>query len=76
MADVQILEDDRDTSLPSSALSPAEYRGFRLLVQELDHTGGPNEVSLYTLLEFLASFNGVTHSVAQRVRNFGESVLI
>jgi hypothetical protein len=66
MADVQILEDDRDTSLPSSALSPAEYRGFRRLVQELDHTGN-NEVSLYTLLEFLASFNGVTHSVAEQV---------
>jgi len=67
MADAELQDDDRDTSLPSSALSPAEYRGFRGLVGDLDHTGVDNQVSLYSVLEFLASFNGVTHSVAQKV---------
>jgi hypothetical protein len=67
MADSELQDDDRDTSLPSSALSPAEYRGFRGLVSELDHTSVNNQVSLYSVLEFLASFNGVTHSVAQKV---------
>ena len=67
MADVELQDDDRDTSLPSSALSPAEYRGFRGLVSQLDHVGANNQVSLYSVLEFLASFNGVTHSVAQKV---------
>ena len=66
MADSELQDDDRDTSLPSSALSPAEYRGFRGLVSELDHTGVNNQVSLYSVLEFLASFNGVTHGVAQK----------
>ena len=67
MTDVEGLDDDRDTSLPPSALSPAEYRGFRSLVNDLDHTGENNEVSLYSVLEFLASFTGVTHPVAQKV---------
>lgn len=67
MTDSELQDDDRDTSLPSSALSPAEYRGFRGLVSELDHTSVNNQVSLYSVLKFLASFNGVTHSVTQKV---------
>ena len=69
MATVEVLEDDRDTSLPSSALSPAEYRSFRGLVNELDHTSSvnKNQVSLYSVLEFLSSFTGVTQSVAEQV---------
>ena len=67
MASVELLDDDRDTSLPSSALSPQEYRSFRGLVNDLDRTGVNNQVSLYSVLEFLSSFNGITPSVAQQV---------
>ena len=69
MAANEVLEDDRDTSLPSSALSPAEYRSFRGLVNELNHTAGVNnnQISLYSVLEFLSSFNGVNKGVAQQV---------
>jgi len=69
MAGVEALDDDRDTALPPSALSPAEYRGFRALVNDLDHTGDNHQVSLYSVLEFLASFSGVTHTVAGKVRS-------
>jgi hypothetical protein len=67
MADAEGLEDDRDTSLPSSALSPAEYRTYRGLVNDLLHNTLNNKVSLYSVLEFLSSFNRVTQSVAQQV---------
>lgn len=67
MAAVDILEDDRDTSLPVSALSPAEYRSFRGLLSELRHTYVNNEVQPYSTLEFLSSFNRVTRNVAQQV---------
>ena len=67
MTDVTVLEDDRDTSLPSSALSPSEYRGFRSLVSELDHTGVNNQVSSHSVLDFLSSFNGVSHTLALQV---------
>jgi hypothetical protein len=69
MAAIEVLEDDRDTSLPSSALSPAEYRSFRGLVNELDHAAGVNnnQISFYSVLEFLSSFNAVNQSVAQQV---------
>ena len=69
MAANEVLEDDRDTSLPSSALSPAEYRSFRALVKELDHTAGVNnkQVPLYSVLEFLSSFNDVSQGIAQQV---------
>jgi hypothetical protein len=69
MAANEVLEDDRDTSLPSSALSPAEYRSFRGLANELDHTAGvnSNQVSFYSVLEFLSSFNGVNQGVVQQV---------
>ena len=73
MADVEGLDDDRDTCLPPSALSPAEYRGFRALLknQQLQNhrdTGEQNAVSLNSILDFLASFNAVSYSVAQQVR--------
>jgi hypothetical protein len=69
MAAAEVLEDDRDTSLPSSALSPAEYRSFRGLVKDLDQSAGLNkdQVSVYTVLEFLSSFNRVTPGIAQQV---------
>jgi hypothetical protein len=67
MADDAGLEDDRDTSLPSSALSPAEYRNFRSLVSELRQPGVDNDVSLYTVRGFLASFNEATDAVARQV---------
>jgi len=67
MADIEVLDDDRDTSLPSSALSPAEYRGFRGLVSELDHSGVNNQTSLFSVLDFLSTFNGVTRSVVDQV---------
>jgi hypothetical protein len=67
MAAVEVLEDDRDTSLPVSALSPAEYRNFRGMVSELRHMSVNNQVQLHSALEFLSSFKGVTHNVAQQV---------
>jgi len=67
MADVEVLDDDRDTSLPSSALSPAEYRAFRGLVSELDHNGVNNQVSLFSVLDFLSTFNGVTRNIVDQV---------
>lgn len=73
MADVESLDDDRDTSLPVSALSPAEYRSFRTLVTEVK--GVNTQASLYSVLEFLTTFNAVSHGVAQQVtasvRNVG-----
>jgi hypothetical protein len=65
MANVETLDDDRDTSLPPSALSPAEYRSFRGLVTELLAVNNP--VSLPSVIDFLASFNGVSQSVALQV---------
>ena len=65
MADVEALEDDRDTALPSSALSPAEYRSFRTLVTELVRVHG--RVSVYLVVEFLTTFNAVSHDVARQV---------
>jgi hypothetical protein len=73
MADVDVLEDDRDTSLPSSALSPTEYRSFRGLVSELGHKGDNNGVPLYNVIEFLATFRGVTHGIAQQVSHLYSS---
>ena len=66
MADDAGLEDDRDTSLPPSALSPAEYRNFRTLVSEL--APGPDGVSLYTVRIFLGSFSGVDDATVREVR--------
>jgi hypothetical protein len=68
MADDAGLEDERDTRLPSSALSPAEYRNFRTLVAELVPQGVDNDVSLYTVRGFLSTFNGVTDATARQVR--------
>lgn len=63
-----VLDDDRDTALPASALSPAEYRSFRGLVGDLQRTSAVNnQVSLFSTLEFLSSFNGVDHILAQQV---------
>jgi hypothetical protein len=78
MAAIEVLEDDRDTSLPASALSPAEYRSFRGLVNELDHTAGVNndQVSFYSALEFLSSFNGVNQGVAQQVTAYVTPILM
>lgn len=78
MATIEVLEDDRDTSLPSSALSPAEYRSFRGLVYELDHQVGVNndQVSFYSVLEFLSSFNGVNQGVAQQVTPYVTPILM
>ena len=72
MAAAEVLEDDRDTSLPSSALSPAEYRGFRALVNDLDQIGvvDNGQVSVHSVLEFLSSFSGVNQSVAQQVLDY------
>ena len=71
MASAEALEDDRDTSLPASALSPAEYRSFRAFLLELHHAAGSPDrhAPLFAVLEFLVSFNGVNLSVAQQVRN-------
>jgi hypothetical protein len=65
----EALEDDRDTSLPASALSPAEYRSFRALLLELHHAAGTldKQAPLHDVLDFLTSFNGVTQSVAKQV---------
>ena len=78
MAAIEVLEDDRDTSLPSSALSPAEYRSFRGLVRELDHLVGVNndQVSFYSVLEFLSSFNGVNQGVVQQVTPYVTPILM
>ena len=78
MAAIEVLEDDRDTSLPSSALSPAEYRSFRGLVNELDHTAGVNnnQISFYSVLEFLSSFNGVNQGVVQQVTAYVIPILM
>jgi len=65
MADVEGLDDDRDTALPTSALSPAEYRSFRTLVAEVK--GVNSQSSLYSVLEFLTTFNAVSQGVAQQV---------
>jgi hypothetical protein len=69
MADGAVSEDERDTSLPSSALSPAEYRSFRSLVSDLVLPGVDNDVSLYAVRGFLGSFNGVTDATARQVRD-------
>jgi len=69
MASAEALEDDRDTSLPASALSPAEYRSFRAFLSELHHGAGRlgRRAPLFAVLEFLVSFSGVNHSVAYQV---------
>ena len=67
MAYVEALEDDRDTRLPASALSPAEYRSFRGLVNDLARTGADNRISLDTVIDFLSTFNGIGHPVAHQV---------
>ena len=69
MASAEALEDDRDTSLPASALSPAEYRSFRAFLLDLHHAAGSPDrhAPLFAVLEFLVSFNGVNLSVAQQV---------
>jgi hypothetical protein len=65
MADVEGLDDDRGTALPPSALSPAEYRSFRPLVTEL--LGVNNQASVYSVVEFLTTFNVVNQGTAQQV---------
>lgn len=67
MASVDSLDDDRDTSLPTSALSPQEYRTFRTFVNDMDRTGIDNQVALHSVLEFLSTFKGVSQIVAQQV---------
>jgi hypothetical protein len=71
MASADALEDDRDSSLPASALSPAEYRSFRAFVLELHHAAGGSLNKLTPLdavTDFLTSFYAVNHTVAQQVQ--------
>ena len=67
---VEGLDDDRDTALPSSALSPAEYRSFRGMVTVLVGVNGG--ASFTSVVEFLMTFNGVNHGVAQQVGSLCE----
>jgi hypothetical protein len=71
MASADALDDDRDSSLPASALSPAEYRSFRAFLLELHHAAGNSLDKLAPLdavIAFLTSFHAVNHTVAQQVR--------
>jgi hypothetical protein len=65
MVHVEGLDDDRDTALPTSALSPAEYRSFRPLVTDL--LGVNNQAKVDSVMEFLTTFNAVNQEVAQQV---------
>jgi hypothetical protein len=71
MAAVDGLDEDRDTSLPSSALSPSEYRAFRSMLVNDVHTrsptDSPSQVELAVVLDFLESFQGVTRADARKV---------
>ena len=66
--EVEELEDDRETSLPSSALSPSEYRAFRGMLNELHQKQTrPDLVEAEFVLNFLETFKDVAREDAEKV---------